>query len=410
MTYLNLKYFNTEKDSYTIASVLVLGYLLLCYFFILIKFPLWLDETRFYETAVSFSKDFSFQHILHYDELITPFSFMAYGLWGKLFGTDYHIIRILSLFVGFATHISLFILLKHFFKGKILWILFLTWLLNPYVVGLNALIFTDGFSNLWTILFILALVKHKSPIYSLVLSALLLLTRQYNIIIIISALIFYLIEYYKTKNKREISYAISLLLGCIPMAALFIFWKGLSPPGLLTDKLNKVPFTLYPESITVYIYCIYIYTLPLSLIALPLLKKQKLKTLLLTSGFSLIFYLLFPVKPSGIAVESGVYTVGLFDKLITKIFTIDILKHIIFYISFFLGLSILLLYRKKNFTIRKIQNKAMFFIIYVLLFLLIMMFNFQIWEKYFLQILPIALIMVGTLSFDLKNERLEKLN
>ena len=194
------------------------------------------------------------------------------------------------------------------------------------------------------------------------------------------------------------------------MAALFIFWKGLSPPGLLTDKLNKVPFTLYPESITVYIYCIYIYTLPLSLIALPLLKKQKLKTLLLTSGFSLIFYLLFPVKPSGIAVESGVYTVGLFDKLITKIFTIDILKHIIFYISFFLGLSILLLYRKKHFTIRKIQNKAMFFIIYVLLFLLIMMFNFQIWEKYFLQILPIALIMVGTLSFDLKNERLEKLN
>lgn len=371
-------------------------YEIICYHFILLKSGIKGDETHFYDTAVAFSKDFSWRHILHYDELITPFTFICYGLWGKFFGTDLQALRLLSLLIGFTTHFLFFRFLKFYFHGGLLlWLLFFLWIFNPYNIGFNAFIYTDGLSNLCMVAFLLALVKER---YFLLAGAsfLLIFTRQYNILVVLAGvlMVFWTLLRYKKMHWAFFLCFSAALAGISP---LFLLWKGFSPPGSMTDKLAEVPRIFYLKSLPVYIYCIFVYTLPLSAV-LFFKRRTSWKRLALIASFSAIFYFLFPVSASYIAVKDGFLTVGLFDKVLSAALP-NLLKHMVLLLSFLGGSFMLCILIEKAFESSDRRGVNRFFqqfsAIYILLFLIAMVFNFQIWEKYFIQILPVVLVLLG---------------
>lgn len=385
------------KYELILVIITILLYEYLCYKFILIRKPMHGDEHHFYRTIVEFSENFGARKLLDYNELITPFTFILYGFYGKLFGTDLFTLRTFSLIIAGMTHFIFFIFLKKIFNNTFLiWTIFFIWIFNPYIIGFNALIFTDGLSNLLIILFLLALYK-KNYWLIFICSALLIFTRQYNILIILSAGLITLLEHIKQK-KADLKLYSSLILGLLVVTPLFIYWQGFSPRGNMNLKLQEVPFKLYMESIPVYIYCIFIFSFPISPMLL-FYKKLKSKVWFFTIGIALLFYILFPVAPSYIAVKDGFSTVGLFDKAITSILGTGIYKHIILFIFFLFGCLTLYILIKEFFQEKNNNNKYSynkFLLVYIIIFLISMVFNFQIWEKYFIQIFPASLILMGT--------------
>lgn len=403
---------------YSVAVLFLLLYEILCYWFILLKTPLHGDEHHFYKTIVEFSKDLSVEKIRSYNELITPLTFIVYGFFGKLFGTDLLTVRFLSIIIGFFTHLLFFIFLKEIFKNRLIyWSLFLMWIFNPYVLGFNALVFTDGLSNFLIILFLYSVYKKKYFLIFVV-SALLLYTRQFNVILIAAAVFYMILELIK-KKTIDIKMIAALFAGGGAILPLLLLWEGFSPVGAMSDKLDKVSFTVYFEALPVYIYCIFIYTLPLSIIILYFNKISKYRWSLIFSA-TLLFYAVFPVSPSFIAVKDGFYTVGLFDKLVTFVFKDSFAKHVLLYVSFMLGSALIYLFwkviSKRGSNDVKLYDFQRFLFIYLIVFLLAMVINFQIWEKYFTQVLPAVLILIGVLlqqklpqlSDDFKRFRLFK--
>lgn len=373
-------------------------YELLCYFFIVLKKPITGDEHHFYETIVNFSKNLTLGAIVSYDELITPLTFIIYGWFAKTFGTDLHTVRIVSLIIGFLTHILFFVLMKDILrKPFIYWGLFVIWLLNPYILGFNGLVFTDGLSNLLIISFLFAIYKNHYA-FAFLASALLIYTRQYNILIVGAAGIYYLFLALKGQGLN-LKMLLSLALGSATIIPLFIMWRDFSPVGAMSDKLAAVPFMFYAESLPVYVYCIFIFVLPISAVIIWYSKISKREWYLIII-LTLFYYNLFPVAPSFIAVQDGFYTVGLFDKLVTLIFGNSLVKHLTLYLSCLFG-SVLFYLFVKEFYLRKYNLKSpdfqRFSIIYLVIFLGAMMVNFQIWEKYFTQVLPVVLTMSGKL-------------
>lgn len=397
------KTFSRNWQQYLLLVAILFTYEALCYYFIALKSPLHGDEHHFYRTSVSFSENLSFQRVKSYNELITPLTFLLYGLWGKLIGNGLLDMRFLSIIIGFFTHFLMFFLLKMFFSRQIilLWALFFLWIFNPYVIGFNAYIYTDGLSNLLIILFLLAFFKKQ---YGLIIlsSALLIYTRQYNLILLIAAGITVLIHGLKTKIDYRM--LLALTLGVISIAPLFIYWNGASPPGAMTNKLANVPHVIYFKALPVYVYCISVFTMPLSLLVL-MKRKLEIKWVIFTFFLSGIYYLLFPVSASFISVKDGFFTVGLVDKALSAVFP-SIFKHIILFLFFVLGNYVLLFFARHFIFVKKrLPNRSNWLVfIYIAIFLMSMVVNFQIWEKYFIQIFPVVLIMVGKISDDLLPE------
>lgn len=205
------------------------------------------------------------------------------------------------------------------------------------------------------------------------------------------------ISKFKTAVDRRM--LIALAAGIVTLFPLFWLWQGTSPSGPMTAKLHQVPFRIYLEALPVYTYCIFVYTLPFSLLAV-IRSRLPLKMSACISAVAVLLYITYPVEASFIAKKDGFDTVGLLDKALTTVLGKDLIKHLFLLIFFLLGLLQMILFLK---VLRPIHRTAgllkfnIFYLIYIFLFVVGMLFNFQIWEKYFIQILPVCLVLTGQL-------------
>ena len=102
------------------------------------------DEVHFVPTVKLFGENLTLKTLKHYPEMITPLSFILYGLWGKLLGFDVHVLRILSLIIAITTYIVLHRLFYTVFEDtttSVLSTIFIA--LHPYMIGLNIFVYTD---------------------------------------------------------------------------------------------------------------------------------------------------------------------------------------------------------------------------------------------------------------------------
>ena len=371
-------------------------FLILTYLLVLalagIRAPAWSDESHFVETVRLFGNQFTLDTLLHYEEMSMPFTFVLYAGWGRLFSFELPVLRILSLLIAFATYVSFYQLAVSLDVRRSLAIALTGWLaLNPYMMGLSLFVFPDMLTILFVILAIRGVLADK-PIALALFNALGLLCRQYFVFVTIAAFCLYIIRYAKTREARALRALGWLSASLIPCLVLFAFWGDVAPDNELKSLYMNSGFSYQPDFATLYFVLLFLYPLPFIVSRWRTFYTDRK---VLAGSFVLSWlYWSFPVRAANPALAGGVETVGLMHRLLSGAFD-QIGVDIIFFILFFLSLPVFyaiardLWGRRKN----SIDTAAILHLL-VVSFFIVMPFSYLCWEKYFLPVLPVLLVLL----------------
>ncbi|RJQ57413.1 MAG: hypothetical protein C4530_12555 [Desulfobacteraceae bacterium] len=358
-----------------------------------LKRPIYGDEVHFVPTVVLFGENPTIHTLKHYPEMVTPLSFIVYGLWGRVFGFELHILRVLSIVIALAAYI----LLHRFFfavsKHSTLSVLTAVFIaLNPYMVGLNVFVYTDMLGILCMIAACLA-VYHDRALLFMISSAGMLLSRQYLIFLTAAALLFYLILYINDRRPAAMKMMLAGMASMIPFLCLVILWRGLGPDNEIRRINLTAGFSYHPSFVTLYVSQMFMYLLPL---VVACLQSFKDKFLLGSAMLLSPFYWLFPVRPSKVLVDADIQTVGFLHRTLGYLFHNILFEDIAFFLMFCFGLTILLHFIRDAWTRFK-QNRfdyAFFLYLSIFIFLLIQPISYVSWEKYFMPVMPLGAIQI----------------
>jgi len=359
----------------------------------------WADERHFVETIIFFAENSLFSAIKDYPEVTPPLFYLVYSSWGKVFGLETYKLRLLSFILSlFLSYLLFSLILKLTNDFKICFLISLWIMINPYVIGTGIFVYTDLLAFIFCITFLIGLIK-GNIYFTLFSSVMMILTRQYLIIFPISLIIFDLISYKFDKQRKYLFEIIFLILSFTPYLILYIIWGGIAPKSgidkwVIPNSENSFNFS----AINSYISFLTIYSLPFVLIYF----KKRYKVLFNKANllFAIPFimnFLLFGVKASEVTIaQTNLETIGLIHRLIKRITYFEIIENIVLFAFYFIGIIILInLLRELLKNIKeKINGINNFFIIVIIIFLLIMPFSYQIWEKYLIPILPIFILLL----------------
>lgn len=368
-------------------------------FIIGLRHSFWGDEWHFVDTIKYFGKNFSLVTLLDYDQVTAPMIFMIFALWGKIFGFEIEILRLLSLAISAATVFSIFHLYsKTLSSKKIALFSVLIIFLNPYFWGLSFFVFTDIPTLFFLILTALA-VYYEKPSFLFLASSAALLSRQYSVYFAAAAGLFFLIRFIRG-DKFQIKNIAALILSTIPLLVLMFFWGGSAPPSGVEKWIVDDPQIYHFSFITTYITFTALYLFP----ALFILRKNIFRNrflIALTLAFSVWFFF-FPVSASYVSLlQTDRDTVGLLHRLIKYILQFPALISFTLWLFFWLGLIFLSLIIKEDYERLKtgIWDYGHFLTLGFLFFLLIMPLSYQVWEKYLIIVLPFVLLRLMMLNF-----------
>lgn len=362
---------------------------------VFIKLPFRGDERHIVETINLFANNFSFSTVKDYPEVTPPFFYMFYALGAKIFSSSTESLRILTLIISFITWQSIFFLIQLFVKKDIhALLLSLLIVINPYFFGTSVFVFTDMFTIMLVLLSIISFIKEKL-FFFLIFSNLAILSRQYAVIIP-TAIIVYSLLNYKNNNKTARNNIVASLLSFIPLVILFAIWKNISPASGIEKWVVPNSSFYNLDYINTYITFSVIYIFPLVLV---FLSKIKLNYISILIAFIITILLaLFPIKPSSATLEFTDYkTVGIVHQWLTEFLGYESFGlKIILWIFLFSGCYIIIEIIKRFYlqVKSKFYGKELIFPVLWFLFLLIMPFSYQVWEKYLTMILPFYVLSI----------------
>lgn len=149
------------------------------------------------------------------------------------------------------------------------------------------------------------------------------------------------------------------------------------------------------SAFTLYVTLLFVFAFPLFIIRLQYF-KYSLKTHGLLCIVSLILYFIFPVQASDVTMlQNKMETVGLFHKAMVAVAPDPSVVHLVFFMSFLAGVHLvwyLACYAISNILARRIEF-SVFLDVTIIMFLVIMPFSYQVWEKYFIPALPIIVAL-----------------
>jgi hypothetical protein len=391
-----LKRFGNQL-SFPRALILLIAFLLLyetiLYIGVGLRQPLWADEGHFIETIQQFDRDISLKQLQTYDEMSTPLPFVTYALWGKIAGFQPHQLRLLSLIIALFTFITFFIFYQMSSKRPDISLLLTLFLIfQPYILGLTVFVYTDMLALFFLALTLIAFHNRK-PVLLAISVAGALLCRQYFIFLPASLGIYYLLHLITKRPGNSRQMMIATLVSLIPILLLFMLWQGFSPQNQLRQLYLQQKLHFHPNFLILYICLFAIYLFPLILYRWKsyYLNRNKMLTALFISPL----YFLWPVIASEPAQSVGVFTVGFFHKFI-RLIVGSSLEQLVFYIAFLLSLPAVLSIIQD--TYRKIKDRNfigdLFIDLSIILFLIIMPFSYLNWEKYFIPVIPLAIIQI----------------
>lgn len=357
--------------------------------FLFISSPPHSDEKHFIETIKIFTEGNLIYTMKDYPEITPPLFYIVFSLWSKIVGFSIESLRILNLIISLVCWQFIFYFFKlTTYRSKSSFLLSALVIMNPYLLGVSIFVYNDNLMLLFLLLAMIFLYKERPTLTGISLS-LALLIRQYSIVFPLSVFIYSSIKSIK-ENKLRTELLIASVLSIIPLLMLFIYWNGLAPEsGLKVWYIeNRLIYNL--DYINTYLTFSSIYTLPL-LIYFFYKKGFVITKLIYAVVFSTIISF-FPIKPSLATLNQiNVTTVGYAHKFSRIIFGTDSTAlNILFFIFLILGSYITIILFSdfiKKFREDNIDKESILSLCW-LLFLLIMPFSFQVWEKYLLMILP----------------------
>lgn len=369
-----------------------------------LKLPFRGDERHIVETIRLFADNFSINTIKDYPEVTPPFFYIFYALWAKIFSASTESLRLLTLIISFVTWQLLYYLIKLFVKNEIhALMLSVLIVINPYFFGTSVFVFTDMLTILLSLAAVITFLKNKI-IYFLILSSLAILCRQYAVIIPISVILYSVINYAKDKTVSK-NFIIGSCLTFIPLFILFGIWGSISPASGMEKWIVPNSYFYNPDYINTYLTFSAIYILPLTILFI--IKNKLNDKSLLIAAIITIFLSLFPVKTSIATLEFTDYkTVGIIHNAFVSFWGIGSIEiKIILWFFLFVGCYIIIeLLKRLYFSIktRSAEKETIFTLLWIL-FLLIMPFSYQVWEKYLTMILPFLVISIYLLMYPAKN-------
>ena len=366
----------------------------------------WGDEHHFVQTVKQFGTNFSIETLTHYKEMSGPLPFIIYSLWGRVFGFDLSVLRLLSILIALASYLIFHRLIYSTIKnGSIALIGTLFLMVHPYKIGFSIFVFTDGITILFMLLALYGVYKKNASVYCLAMAAA-LVSRQFSIFFLIASVLYFILQG-ASANKKMVT---ASLLSIIPYAALVILWGGLSPDNAWRIMYLEDGLSFHVNYLVLYICLMFVYLLPFVIWKWKEIYYDR-NTIIVSAAVSFLYWF-FPVGPSKYDIANNTETVGLFNKLLVWInqtfrFAQTVwFDQAIFYICFLLGLPILM--TLGNSICKNIKNKkidtAMLLDLSIVSFLLIMPFSYLGWEKYFIPMVPFMvirlLLMNGSIKLD----------
>jgi hypothetical protein len=351
--------------------------------------PAWGDEEHFVLTIRQFGQGITLDTLRTYSEMSTPLPFILYAAWGKIVGFELPALRLLSLAVAVITIILFWRLCYKIFHDAFsasMCAIFL--FINPYMVGFSIFVFPDMLTILCLVVGMLALLDDR-PVVLVIAIAFGLLSRQYFIFFPVAVLIYSLYRSYR-KNRRQLKIITATLLGMVPILLLFWLWQGVSPQNDLKELYLGYAFKFYPPALILYIALLGTYLLPLVI-----MRWRKYYRNLAAGVMAVIvsgIYFLFPVKASPPSLESGITTVGYLHRFLIGV--LGPYANWAFYGLFLLSLPVLIQLIHTWLKDFKKPDLTWLDKLAIILFLIIMPFSYLWWEKYFVLILPIAIIEI----------------
>jgi len=354
----------------------------------------WGDEHHFVQTVKQFGTDFSIETLTHYNEMSGPLPFIIYSLWGRVFGFDLFILRLLSILIALASYVIfhrlLFIIIK---SGTIALIGTMFLMIHPYMIGFSIFVFTDGLTIFLLLLAFYGSYRKNNAIYCLAMMAA-LISRQFALFFLIASIIYFILKGV-SENKKML---VAALLSLLPLARLVWLWGGFSPDNPWRIMYLEDGLSFHMNYLVLYICLMFVYLLPFVIWNWRKIYTNKI-ILMMTAILSFLYWF-FPVGPSKYDIANNTYTVGLFNKLLVWINPVDWFDQAVFYICFLSGLPVLMTILNsiwKNIKHKKIEIVSLLDIL-VVSFLIIMPFSYLGWEKYFMILVPFLVIRLLLLN------------
>jgi 4-amino-4-deoxy-L-arabinose transferase-like glycosyltransferase len=358
--------------------------------FIGIGLPFRGDERHIVETIRLFAKNLNFGTIKNYPEVTPPFFFIFYAMFAKIFGQSIESLRFLTLIISFITWQVLYFLNFYFTKNyKHSFLLSILIIVNPYFFGTSLFVFTDMLTILLSFYAIISFLKDRFYPY-LIFSMLAILCRQYAIIFPLSVIIFSFLDFFKHRQLNK-KYFIGSGITFIPLIMLFFVWGNIAPVSGMSKWVISDSHFYNISYLNTYITFSVIYLLPLIIIFL----YRQIKFSKTDIGIAIIlslFLMLFPINVSAATLQqTDIRTVGIVHIGLIRIFGENtLILKIVLLIFLLIGcyINVTIINGLINCTKNKLFNKEIVATIIWLLFLIIMPFSYQVWEKYLSLVLP----------------------
>ena len=357
-----------------------------------LDYPLRGDEEHFIATVEHFGENYNPGTALDYPEVTGPLFYYMYASWGKLFSFSPACLRIFNLILSAVAFILIYLLYGKVLQNlKIVLPGMLLLLMNPYFPGLGMHVFTDIPYLLFIVLIVFA-IYIGNPVLLFISTACALLIRQYSVFALISAGAYLFIQYRKNGRFPKSTF-IALVCGAVPLLVMMLLWRGTAPPSGVQRWVIDDGSVYRFRYIYIYIIFMAVSLLPLLVYAYRILLKNRI---IILSGFLLsLTYFFFPVHSSFVTAEqTGVTTVGLMHIFIRGILNNYCLEQFVLWIFCWAGFVTLLhiiwtdITRMKNGE----WDFGHFLTLTVIVFLVIMPFSYQVWEKYLVVVLPFILL------------------
>ncbi|MEW5993728.1 MAG: hypothetical protein AB1744_04950 [Candidatus Zixiibacteriota bacterium] len=368
--------------------------------------PLWIDEEHFVQTIRQFGEGISPTLLKHYNEMSTPLPFILYALWGRLFGFDIHVLRILSVIIALATYLCFHRLLSMVLdNSRVVFLAAVFLVIHPYMIGFSIFVYTDMLP-IFLVILAFVFVFSRNAIGFGIASACALLCRQYYVFLPLAAVLFSLAGIFPAQNRARppagfaLKMFVASLLSPAPLGLLMLYWQGPAPQNEFSRSYLAQGLSFHPSHVTLYISLLFIYLLPIVLVYGRRLYENRV--VLIISLCASFLYWSAPVGVSRIATTAGIETVGLLHRFLRSIWSIEVFAQTIFYLGFLLGLPIVLTAAKD--TYQRLRNRDLTFPLFldlcILAFLMVMPFSYLAWEKYFMPLVPLASIRILLTDYE----------
>lgn len=259
------------------------------------------DEGKFhYPTIVQFAKEFPFFNLYDYNSATTPLYHVFMALLQKVFNGDLLLLRWVNVIISFVAVATLYSILVNRLsvQRNLSLLLSFIFLSAPYFFGASFVMQPGNAAVLLLLLTINSYLKFKNDYqfrhfaWATFFMMLCLLCRQTYLYLCMAIGLDLFLHF---KNKTQLfKYWLMMLLALLPLAALIVSWKGLTPPSFSSAHTESGFINIKTLEFALVILGLYfVFLLPQSFYQ-PLAAKKMLLFLTITVA-SVLLLLLVPL-------------------------------------------------------------------------------------------------------------------